>query len=54
FDPAPGRAPLDLPATNITKDGVLQCKKHANPDCKQCYGWKKQLTKLHREAKKAK
>ncbi|KAG8767877.1 hypothetical protein FRC12_005963 [Ceratobasidium sp. 428] len=52
FDPI-DREPLDLPATQTNKDGVIQCKKHANPDCKQCYGWKKQLTKLHRDAKKA-
>ncbi|KAG9076818.1 hypothetical protein FRC06_009306 [Ceratobasidium sp. 370] len=53
FDPNPIRGPLDLPATTTNKEGVIQCKKHANPDCKQCYGWKKQLTKLHKEAKKA-
>ncbi|KAF8601875.1 hypothetical protein BDV93DRAFT_524439 [Ceratobasidium sp. AG-I] len=53
FEPAPARGSLDLPATTANKDGVIQCKKHANPDCRQCYGWKKQLTKLHKEAKKA-
>ena len=54
FDPAPTRAPLELPPLSSNKDGVLQCKKHSNPECKQCFGWKKQLQKLHTAAKKAK
>ncbi|QRV82237.1 hypothetical protein RhiJN_10252 [Ceratobasidium sp. AG-Ba] len=54
FDPSPERGSLELAATTTNKDGEIVCKKHANVDCKQCYNWKKQLTKLHKDAKKAK
>ncbi|KAB5589377.1 hypothetical protein CTheo_7175 [Ceratobasidium theobromae] len=53
FDPI-DRGTLALPTLSTNKDGVLQCKKHSNPECNLCFGWKKQLTKLHAAAKKAK
>ncbi|WOO79358.1 uncharacterized protein LOC62_02G002882 [Vanrija pseudolonga] len=52
FDPMP-RAPLDLPAYyKNAKDNSYVCKAHANNECKQCFNWKKSITKLHKEAKK--
>ena len=52
FDPAP-RAPLDLPAYyRNAKDQSIVCKAHANHDCKQCFNWKKTISKLHKEGKK--
>ncbi|WWD20681.1 hypothetical protein CI109_105157 [Kwoniella shandongensis] len=52
FDPKP-RAPLELPAHyKNNKDGSVMCKAHANPNCKSCFGWKKQITKLHKDGKK--
>ncbi|CAE6376406.1 unnamed protein product [Rhizoctonia solani] len=54
FDPNPARSSLELPAWSTNKDGMLQCKKHSNMDCRQCFGWKKQIQKLHTAAKKAK
>ncbi|KAL7424456.1 hypothetical protein Q5752_000140 [Cryptotrichosporon argae] len=47
------RDPLDVPAfTRNVKDGKIVCKAHANKECKQCFNWKKQMTKLHKEGKK--
>ncbi|GHJ90176.1 hypothetical protein NliqN6_6578 [Naganishia liquefaciens] len=50
------RDPLSLPAYTVNaKDGSIQCKKHSSSSCTTCFGWKKQLAKLHKEgAKKAK
>ncbi|ORX41023.1 hypothetical protein BD324DRAFT_678424 [Kockovaella imperatae] len=53
YDPLP-RAALEIPAHyKSNKDGSILCKAHANSDCKSCFGWKKQIGKLHKEAKKA-
>jgi len=46
------RSPMELPPSIVNKAGVYQCKKHGNSGCNQCYGWKKQITKLQREATK--
>ncbi|KAF8317513.1 uncharacterized protein EI90DRAFT_3056712 [Cantharellus anzutake] len=47
------RDPLNIPNASTNKEGVYQCKKHSNPKCPQCFGWKKQIQKLQKEAKKA-
>ncbi|KAG8863968.1 hypothetical protein FRB96_006841 [Tulasnella sp. 330] len=47
------RDPLEMPTSTINKAGVYQCKKHGTGNCGQCFNWKKQITKLHREAAKA-
>ncbi|KAF6756468.1 hypothetical protein DFP72DRAFT_989813 [Ephemerocybe angulata] len=62
------RAPLDCPPGTLNKDGVYQCKKHGSAgqfvaprsglvtpkcQCRQCYGWKKQITRARTAAKKA-
>lgn len=52
FD-ATNREPMSVPAFSVAKDGTINCKKHGNGSCTQCFGWKKQITKLNREAKKA-
>ncbi|KAK1923081.1 hypothetical protein DB88DRAFT_330980 [Papiliotrema laurentii] len=53
LDPAP-RGPIELPPYfKNSKDGQIMCKAHANTNCKSCFGWKKQITKLHKEGKKA-
>ncbi|KAK4684031.1 hypothetical protein P7C73_g6176, partial [Tremellales sp. Uapishka_1] len=52
FDPAP-RSALELPAyTRSPKDGSIACKQHGNSGCNQCFGWKKQIVKLHKDGKK--
>ncbi|EJT51247.1 hypothetical protein A1Q2_02287 [Trichosporon asahii var. asahii CBS 8904] len=52
FDPMP-RAPLELPAYyRNAKDSNIVCKQHGNVECKACFNWKKNITKLHKEAKK--
>ncbi|KAI9633513.1 uncharacterized protein MKK02DRAFT_38166 [Dioszegia hungarica] len=52
FDPLP-RDPIELPPHyKNAKDGSVMCKAHANPSCKSCFGWKKQINKLHKEGKK--
>lgn len=33
---------------------VAQCKKHKNTMCTNCFGFKKQIVKLNKEAEKAK
>jgi len=52
FDPI-DREGIDAPASSQTKDGDWQCKKHGSTTCNQCYGWKKQITRLRAAAKKA-
>ncbi|KAJ7113744.1 hypothetical protein C8R43DRAFT_131304 [Mycena crocata] len=52
FDPI-DRDGLEAPPAIINKDGVYQCKKHANTGCTQCHGWKKQITRARAAAKKA-
>ncbi|KAJ2914191.1 hypothetical protein MD484_g6238, partial [Candolleomyces efflorescens] len=52
FDPT-DRDPIDCPPATLNKDGVYQCKKHGSTECKQCYGWKKQITRARTAAKKA-
>ncbi|KAI9429196.1 hypothetical protein H4582DRAFT_1919654 [Lactarius indigo] len=47
------REGIEAPATGQNKDGVYQCKKHSSDTCNQCYGWKKQITRLRAAAKKA-
>ncbi|KAF8526558.1 hypothetical protein BU17DRAFT_82656 [Hysterangium stoloniferum] len=48
------RDPLELPTLMVqNKDGLWQCKKHTSTDCNLCFGWKKQLSRLHTKAKKA-
>ncbi|KAG7086920.1 hypothetical protein E1B28_002836 [Marasmius oreades] len=47
------RDPIEPPATTQNKDGVYQCKKHGSAGCTQCFGWKKQITRLRTAAKKA-
>ncbi|KIJ22923.1 hypothetical protein M422DRAFT_39876 [Sphaerobolus stellatus SS14] len=47
------REPLELPTASPNKDGAWQCKKHGSAECSQCFGWKKQITKLQVKAKKA-
>ncbi|OCF33704.1 hypothetical protein I316_04778 [Kwoniella heveanensis BCC8398] len=47
------RGPLELPAHfKNAKDGSYMCKAHGNANCKSCFGWKKQITKLQKEGKK--
>ncbi|KAJ9091598.1 hypothetical protein QFC20_007599 [Naganishia adeliensis] len=47
------RDPLTLPAYTVNaKDGSIQCKKHSNSNCSTCFGWKKQLSKLHKDGVK--
>ncbi|KAG8933567.1 hypothetical protein FRC03_005969 [Tulasnella sp. 419] len=46
------RDPLDLPDSTVDKEGKRKCKKHANGNCAQCFGWKKQIMKLQKDAKK--
>jgi len=46
------RDPLELPPYIVTKEGKVQCKKHANAGCAQCMGWKKQIQRLRVKAKK--
>ncbi|KAJ3888328.1 hypothetical protein GG344DRAFT_53839 [Lentinula edodes] len=52
FDPI-DREGIEAPSATINKDGDYQCKKHALTACNQCYGWKKQITRLRTQAKKA-
>ncbi|KAK7029647.1 hypothetical protein VNI00_014345 [Paramarasmius palmivorus] len=52
FDPI-DREGIEAPAATLSKDGVYQCKKHGSAGCNQCYGWKKQITRLRTAAKKA-
>ncbi|KAJ7864549.1 hypothetical protein B0H13DRAFT_1637653 [Mycena leptocephala] len=68
FDPI-DREGIDAPSATSTKDGVYRCKKHAfageclDPlfcvlpycfvPCNQCYGCKKQITRVRAAAKKA-
>ncbi|KAJ3996647.1 hypothetical protein F5050DRAFT_1807537 [Lentinula boryana] len=52
FDPI-DREGIEAPAASVNKDGNYQCKKHALTACNQCYGWKKQITRLRIQAKKA-
>jgi len=52
FDPAP-REGLEAPAAHLNKEGTYECKKHKNPSCTQCFGWKKQITRARVVAKKA-
>ncbi|EIW69911.1 hypothetical protein TREMEDRAFT_61683 [Tremella mesenterica DSM 1558] len=53
LDPAP-RAPLEMPAYyRSNKDHSIMCKAHASSNCKSCFGWKKQIVKLHKEGKKS-
>ncbi|RXW21578.1 hypothetical protein EST38_g4285 [Candolleomyces aberdarensis] len=52
FDPT-DRDPIECPPATLNKDGIYQCKKHASTECKQCYGWKKQITRARAAAKKA-
>lgn len=47
------REGIEAPATGRDKDGAYQCKKHSSATCNQCYGWKKQITRLRAAAKKA-
>ncbi|KAE9391846.1 hypothetical protein BT96DRAFT_858855, partial [Gymnopus androsaceus JB14] len=60
------REGIEAPAAIVNKDGNYQCKKHALTgksiilfgfgtlsQCNQCYGWKKQITRLRTQAKKA-
>ncbi|WWC72550.1 uncharacterized protein I206_106512 [Kwoniella pini CBS 10737] len=52
LDPKP-RGPLELPAHfKNSKDNTFMCKSHGNANCKSCFNWKKQMTKLHKEGKK--
>ncbi|KAH8075996.1 hypothetical protein BXZ70DRAFT_710544 [Cristinia sonorae] len=44
---------IEAPTSSQTKDGEWQCKKHGSTTCNQCYGWKKQITRLRAAAKKA-
>ncbi|KAI9462796.1 hypothetical protein BJY52DRAFT_1255175 [Lactarius psammicola] len=44
---------IEAPPTGQNKDNVYQCKKHSSGSCNQCYGWKKQITRLRAAAKKA-
>ncbi|KAI5448914.1 hypothetical protein NCC49_005767 [Naganishia albida] len=47
------RDPLTLPAYTVNgKDGSIQCKKHSSSNCSTCFGWKKQLAKLHKDGVK--
>ncbi|KAI1798346.1 hypothetical protein LXA43DRAFT_1088453 [Ganoderma leucocontextum] len=52
FDPI-DREAIEAPMSNMNKEGVYQCKKHGSAACNQCYGWKKQITRLRAAAKKA-
>ncbi|KZV76617.1 hypothetical protein PENSPDRAFT_679967 [Peniophora sp. CONT] len=52
LDPKP-REGIEAPPASQTKDGIWQCKKHGSTTCNQCYGWKKQITRLQVAAKKA-
>ncbi|KAJ4482596.1 hypothetical protein J3R30DRAFT_3656592 [Lentinula aciculospora] len=52
FDPI-DREGIEASAATLNKDGNYQCKKHALTGCNQCYGWKKQITRLRTQAKKA-
>ncbi|KDN45818.1 hypothetical protein RSAG8_04651, partial [Rhizoctonia solani AG-8 WAC10335] len=52
FDPI-DRDPVECPELSINKDEVFQCKKHGNSTCSQCFGWKKQITRMRVAAKKA-
>jgi len=47
------REGIEAPSTGQNKDNVYQCKKHSQTTCNQCYGWKKQITRLRAAAKKA-
>ncbi|KAG2018038.1 hypothetical protein CC2G_007493 [Coprinopsis cinerea AmutBmut pab1-1] len=47
------RDEIDSPAVTKNKDGIYQCKKHGSAECKQCFNWKKQITRARTEAKKA-
>ncbi|KZS97130.1 hypothetical protein SISNIDRAFT_482067 [Sistotremastrum niveocremeum HHB9708] len=47
------REGIEPPTSTTNKDGVWQCKKHGSAECNQCYGWKKQITRLRAAAKKA-
>ncbi|KAJ7582563.1 hypothetical protein C8J56DRAFT_1005542 [Mycena floridula] len=52
FDPI-DREGLESPVVTQNKEGVYQCKKHGSSGCGQCLGFKKQLTRLRQQAKKA-
>ncbi|KAF4441833.1 hypothetical protein F53441_11918 [Fusarium austroafricanum] len=47
------RDAIEVPASSPNQDGVYECKKHGSATCSQCFGWKKQIVHLRREAKKA-
>ncbi|KAF8318643.1 hypothetical protein DL93DRAFT_2054315 [Clavulina sp. PMI_390] len=47
------RDALVVPSDLQNKDGVYHCKKHSSATCSNCFGWKKQITKLQKDAKKA-
>ncbi|KIK70026.1 hypothetical protein GYMLUDRAFT_34462 [Collybiopsis luxurians FD-317 M1] len=47
------REGIEAPAGTVNKEGQHQCKKHGSTACNQCYGWKKQITRLRTQAKKA-
>ncbi|KAG7530807.1 hypothetical protein FFLO_04786 [Filobasidium floriforme] len=47
------RRPLQVPAyTKNAKDGSIQCKKHSSDHCSTCFGWKKQLQKIHKDTER--
>ncbi|EJT99309.1 hypothetical protein DACRYDRAFT_23895 [Dacryopinax primogenitus] len=52
FDPSP-RDPLNVPDYSLNKEGKYNCKKHGSDTCNLCYNWKKQISKLNKEAKKS-
>ncbi|SCZ96723.1 BZ3500_MvSof-1268-A1-R1_Chr4-1g06656 [Microbotryum saponariae] len=51
-----GLDPIDREAIEIdyhlNKDGIPACKKHKMVECKNCYGFKKQINKLNKDAAK--
>jgi len=47
------REPVSIPSEIHNKDGVYHCKKHSSSTCNNCFGWKKQIVKLQKDAKKA-
>ncbi|KAG8668181.1 hypothetical protein FPOAC2_10060 [Fusarium poae] len=51
FDPI-DRDALPSPSASANDDGVYLCDTHKNSICNQCFSWKKQLVRLHKEAKK--
>jgi len=52
FDPI-DREGLESPQVSTDKNGTYMCKKHGSASCKQCFGWKKQITRARAVAKKA-